>query len=244
MVVEERRCRGSAMSDAVAMPTRHHGQPNHQLSLASTLSPPPYRGMPITQPQSTCAHSRPPHAWELPTCEKGTIGSGRRPTRASLPLKREAEPTAVRWPTTARPASLGRKPSAARRPAEAGLPLKGEAEPTTARRPTTTRPASPGKGQAFCGPKAGRGKPACPRAQRQGNCGPKASNGKPTEAPHWKGASQLRWQAHTPSSALVDAAHSCVCVCVVGGGVDRSCVNAAMRLCDHSYYTCYTNDKS
>ena len=139
-----------------------------------------------------------------------------RPTRAGLPLKREAEPTAARRPAMARPASLGGKRSAARRPAEAGLPLKGEAEPTTARRPTTTRPANPGKGQAFCGPKAGRGKPACPRAQRQANCGPKANSGKPAEAPHWQGASQLRWQTHAPNSALLDVAHSCVCV---GGGL-------------------------
>ena len=70
MVAEERRCRGTAMSDTVGMPTRHHGQPNHQLSLAWTLPPPPYRGMRATQPQSTCVHARPPRAWEVPTREK------------------------------------------------------------------------------------------------------------------------------------------------------------------------------
>ena len=76
MVAEERRCRGTAMSDTVGMPTRHHGQPNHQLSLALTLPPPLYRGMPTTQPQSTCVRARLPHARELPTREKGKIGSG------------------------------------------------------------------------------------------------------------------------------------------------------------------------
>ena len=76
MVAEERRCRGTAMSDTVGMPTRHHGQPNHQLSLALTLPPPLYRGMPTTQPQSTCVRARLPHAREFPTREKGKIGSG------------------------------------------------------------------------------------------------------------------------------------------------------------------------
>ena len=75
-VVEEQRCRGTAMGDTAATPTRRHRQPNRQLSLASTPPPPPYRGMPTTQPQSMCVRARPPHAWELPTREKSKIGLG------------------------------------------------------------------------------------------------------------------------------------------------------------------------
>ena len=147
-VVEEQRCRGTAMGDTAATPTRRHRQPNRQLSLASTPPPPPYRGMPTTQPQSTCVRARLPRAWELPTRENGKIGSG---ARVSLGISTINKCRFL-------PQTLGNHTHQHWRQARCG-PEANKGKPTAQAR-----------GRAKCGPQAGDGKAR--RPWTQAFCGP------------------------------------------------------------------------